>query len=362
MSTSQVSGRPDVVERWVEVGAEDPPPLLVLEPLEGVLDEIGLARGPIEARPIGDGHSNVTYLVQRGADRCVLRRPPRGPLPPSAHDVLREAALISALHGVGTRVPEVLGSYSDTALIGAPFFVMAYLDGLVLQREVPAPLAGPAAGEEIVDAMVDGLVELHAVDIEAAGLGRFRRNKGYLRRQMKRFWSLLELNATRPLPELERVGHWLDANLPPTGAETVVHGDYRIGNVMFAPDAPRLLAILDWEMGTIGDPLADLGYSVAMWSHQGDPPHPIADLTPVTRGAGFPGREAFAERYAEVTGVSLDGLGWYQAFAAWKSAIFLEGSYKRYLAGADTDPYFASLREGVLRLADYAAAEIRAIG
>jgi aminoglycoside phosphotransferase (APT) family kinase protein len=362
MSTSQVSGRPDVVERWVEVGPEDPPPLLVLEPLEGVLDGLGFAPGRVQAWPIGDGHSNVTYLVQRGEDRCVLRRPPRGPLPPSAHDVLREAGLISSLHKAGARVPEVLGSYADTGLVGAPFFVMAYLDGLILQREVPAPLAGPTAGEEIVAAMVDGLVELHTVDIEAAGLGTFRRNKGYLRRQMKRFWSLLELNATRPLPELERVGHWLDANLPRTRTETVVHGDYRIGNVMFAPDAVRLLAILDWEMGTIGDPLADLGYSVAMWAHRGDPPHPIADLTPVTRAAGFPGREAFAERYAEITGISLDGLGWYQAFATWKSAIFLEGSYKRYLAGTDTDPYFASLEEGVLQLAEYAAAEIRTVG
>jgi aminoglycoside phosphotransferase (APT) family kinase protein len=331
------------------VNAEDLAELAPAEPLAGYLDDLGLGVGPARIATIGDGHSNLTFLVEREGARVVLRRPPRGPLPPSAHDVVREARLLSALRPHGTPVPEVLGTCEDESVIGAPFYVMGWVDGHVLTEEMPADLVGEA--EAIAARLVNGLVELHAVDASADGLAGFGRPDGYLARQLKRFGGLFETNATRPLPDLEVVADWLAANLPDSPPSTVVHGDYRLGNVMMAPSPTRLAAILDWEMATIGDPLADLGYMTAMWSEPSDPPNPVSDLSSVTRGAGFPGRDFLTARYAEQTGRSLDALPWYQVLAIWKAAIFLEGSYGRFSAGTTEDPYFASLESGVPALA-----------
>jgi aminoglycoside phosphotransferase (APT) family kinase protein len=347
----------DVVRKHAEAALLDLEPLIVLEPLEGFLDDAGLGAGPVEAAPVGDGHSNVTYLLRRGDERLVLRRPPRGPLPPSAHDVVREARLLTALRPRGVRVPEILAVCADAAVIGAPFYVMAFVDALVLGADLPAALDGPGAGAGIAHELVDALVELHSVDPGRPELASFGRPSGYLARQLKRFGGLLDMNATRPLPELERVGEWLADNLPETQRTTVVHGDYRLGNVMFAAThPPRLAALLDWEMATIGDPLADLGYLTAIWAEPDDPPNPMLDLSPVSRLPGFPDRDALARRYAEATGLSLDALGWYRVLALWKSSIFLEGSYKRFLAGSTTDPYFGQLGEGIPTLGRLALA------
>lgn len=328
------------------------------EPLEAYLDSLGIGSGAAHLAPIGDGHSNLTFLVARDGARVVLRRPPRGPLPPSAHDVAREARLLSALHPLGTPVPEVLGTCEDEAVIGAPFYVMEWVDGHVLTESMPAGLVGE--GEVIAERLVNGLVELHALDPGAPGLAGFGRPDGYLARQLKRFGGLYETNATRPLPDLEAVADWLAANLPDSPPSTVVHGDYRLGNVMMAPSPTRLAAILDWEMATIGDPLADLGYMTAMWSEPTDPPNPVSDLSSVTRGAGFPGRDFLTARYAEQTGRPLDALPWYQVLAIWKAAIFLEGSYGRFSAGTTEDPYFAGLESGVPALAALARARTAA--
>jgi aminoglycoside phosphotransferase (APT) family kinase protein len=231
--------------------------------------------------------------------------------------------------------------------------VLPYVEGHVLSDELP-PGFGKDAPERIGEELVDTLVRLHAIDFEAAGLGEFGRSDGYLERQLKRFNGLLELNATRPLPDLERVGVWLAANLPESPAATLVHGDYRLGNVMFAPSEPRLVAVLDWEMATIGDPLADVGYMTAMWSEAEDSLNPVGDLSPVTRLSGFPPDETLAGRYAETTGLETGALHWYQALAFWKAAVFLEGSFKRYLSGTTVDTYFAGLGEGVERLGQLA--------
>jgi aminoglycoside phosphotransferase (APT) family kinase protein len=303
------------------------------EPLEAYLDGLGIGGGAARIETIGDGHSNLTFLVEREGARVVLRRPPRGPLPPSAHDVVREARLLSALRPHGT---PVLGTCEDDSVIGAPFYVMEWVDGHVLTEERLAGLVGEA--EAIAERLVDGLVELHAVDAGAEGLAGFGRPDGYLVRQLKRFGGLYETNATRPLPDLEAVADWLGANLPDSPPSTVVHGDYRLGNVMIAPSPTRLAAILDWEMATIGDPLADLGYLTAMWSESSDPPNPVSDLSSVTRGAGFPGRDFLTARYAEQTDRSLDALPWYQTLAIWKAAIFLEGSFGRFSAGHHRGP------------------------
>jgi aminoglycoside phosphotransferase (APT) family kinase protein len=205
----------DVIRTAEEAAGLEQVPLLILEPLAAFLDGAGLGSGPIEATAIGDGHSNVTYLLRRGEQRLVLRRPPRGPLPPSAHDVLREARLLSALGPLGFRVPAVLASCEDSGVIGAPFYVMPFVEGHVLTEALPAAIgANSGAPVRIAEELVDCLVDLHAIDAEAAGLGDLGRADGYLERQMKRFHGLLDLNATRPLPELERVGEWLTENLP----------------------------------------------------------------------------------------------------------------------------------------------------
>jgi aminoglycoside phosphotransferase (APT) family kinase protein len=344
------AGGRDVVRSAAEAAGLEMQPLLVLEPLAAFLDSAGLGAGSIEATAIGDGHSNVTYLLRRGAESLVLRRPPRGPLPPSAHDVLREARLLSALEPLGFRVPAVLATCEDIAVIGAPFYVMPFVAGHVLAATLPAELGAPGAPAQIGEELVDCLVDLHAIDVEAAGLGDFGRPDSYLQRQIKRFGGLLELNATRPLPDLERVAEWLAANVPSSPGATVVHGDYRLGNVMFAPSSPHLVAVLDWEMATIGDPLADVGYMTAMWAEADDPANPVGNLSEVTRLPGFPSRDALAERYVAATGLSLDALPWYQVLALWKAAIFLEGNYKRYRAGTTADPFYAELGEGIVTL------------
>jgi aminoglycoside phosphotransferase (APT) family kinase protein len=345
----------DVVRTAAEAARLELEPLLVLETLEGFLDGVGLGAGAIEATAIGDGHSNVTYLLQRGEEKLVLRRPPRGPLPPSAHDVLREALLLRALGPLGFRVPAVLATCEDADVIGAPFYVMPFVEGHVLSDTMPAALDMPGSPQRIAEELVDCLIDLHVIDVEAAGLTGFGRPDGYLERQIKRFGGLLELNATRPLPDLERVAGWLMANVPDSPAATIVHGDYRLGNVMYAPSSPQLVAVLDWEMATIGDPLADLGYMTAMWAEASDPVNPVGDLSEVTRLPGFPGREALAERYVAATGLSLDALPWYQVLALWKAAIFLEGNYKRFVAGTTADPFYAGLDAGILALGRLAA-------
>ncbi len=344
-------GSGDVVRTPAEAAASAMEPLIVIEPLQAFLDAAGLGAGELEITPIGDGHSNLTFLIERGETQLVLRRPPRGPLPPSAHDVVREARLLSVLRPQGVLVPAVLAACEDPTLIGAPFYLMTYVDGWVLSDDLPPPLAGPDGPRQISEQLVDRLVELHALDPGHEDLAEFGRPQGYLERQLKRFGGLLEGNMTRPLPELEQVSGWLGANLPSSPAPAVVHGDYRLGNVMYEREAPRLTAILDWEMATIGDPLADLGYMTATWAAASDPPNSVADLSPVTRLSGFPGREALTRRYAEASGRNVDALPWYQVLACWKAAIFLEGNYKRFVAGTAPDPYYASLEAGVPKLA-----------
>src|SRR4051794_24434841 len=256
----------DIVATRAEAERNDRVPLLVLEPLAAFLDEHGLGSGPVEAEPVGEGHSNATYLVRREGCEVVVRRPPRPPLPPSAHDVVREARLLTALTDSEARVPVVLAVCDAESVIGAPFYVMERLPGEVITTEVPAALDTPAERRRIGEQLVDALVEIHAVDWRAC-LEGFGKPTGYLERQVRRFRGLWEHSRTRDVPAVERVGDWLERTLPESGPATIVHGDYRLGNTMFASGAPaRLVAVFDWEMATIGDPLADLGYLCTTWS------------------------------------------------------------------------------------------------
>ncbi len=342
-----------IVDTPEEAAALELAPLLVRRPLEAFLDERGLGSGPVEAETVGEGHSNITYLIRREAGEWVLRRPPRPPLPPSAHDVLREARLLTAIEDADVRTPRVLATCDDESVIGAPFYVMEKVEGDVITAEIPARLDTPAQRERIAHELIDALVEIHAVDWRAAGLEGYGKPTGYLERQVRRFSGLWEHNATRPVPEVDEATEWLRANVPESPPATIVHGDYRLGNTMFAPGTPaRLVAIFDWELATIGDPLADLGYLTATYAQPGDQEGtPLFALGAVTTRAGFPTRDALIARYEERSGRSMSDLPWYQTLALWKSAVFLEGSYKRLLAGTTDDPFFKLLDEGVPAIA-----------
>jgi aminoglycoside phosphotransferase (APT) family kinase protein len=309
----------------------------------------------VTAEPVGEGHSNVTYRIHRGDEAWVLRRPPRGPLPPSAHDVLREARLLAAVQDSDVRTPRVLAICDDESVIGAPFYVMELVEGHVITTELPEALASEPERRRIGEELVDALVEIHAADWRAHGLEGYGKPTGYLDRQLRRFTGLWEHNRTRELESLERVTAWLGEHKPESGPATIVHGDYRLGNTMFAPAAPaRLVSIFDWELATIGDPLADVGYLVATYAQAGDPESTILALGAVTRAPGFPTRDELIARYEERSGRSMSDVRWYTALALWKSAIFLEGSYKRRLAGTTDDAFFDLLEHGVPEIADRA--------
>jgi aminoglycoside phosphotransferase (APT) family kinase protein len=348
-------GSPDVVDTPQDASGLEQPPLLVREPLETFLDERGIGSGPVEVERIGEGHSNITFLVRRIDARVVLRRPPRPPLPPSAHDVLREARLLRALEGTPVRVPRVLATGDDDVL-GAPFYVMEELRGSVITTEIPPAIDTPEGRRRIAEELVDALVELHDVDWRACGLEGYGKPSGYLERQLRRFTGLWEHNKTRELPIVEEVGDFLKDNMPASPESTIVHGDYRLGNVMVADDAPpRLVAIFDWELSTIGDPLADVGYLTVTWAQADDPADiSFSSLSAATRREGFPGRDELVARYEERSGRAVSALGWYQALALWKAAVFMEGNYKRFTAGSTDDPYLALFDEGVPALAEKA--------
>jgi aminoglycoside phosphotransferase (APT) family kinase protein len=342
----------DVVRTYAEGEVNEREPLLVLDPLIAFLQANGLdAPQDLAASPIGDGHSNVTFSLSTGV---VLRRPPRGPLPPSAHNVLREARLLRALENTPVRTPKVLAVCDDETVVGAPFYVMEQVAGEVITTSLPARLDTPAERARVADELIDSLVELHSVDWLSAGLEGFGKPTGYLERQLRRFTGLWEHNRTRELAQVEQVGGWLAENLPESPTATIVHGDYRLGNTMFAAEDPaRLIAILDWEMATIGDPLADVGYMMIHWTQAGDHIGRF-NLQSVTTLPGFPTRQELIARYEERSGRSMQALSWYVTLALWKAIVFMEGNYKRAVAGSTDDPYLKTFGEGVVELAERA--------
>ncbi len=355
-------GSPDVVDTAQEAADLEPAPLVVREPLAAFLDAQGIGEGRLEPERIGEGHSNLNFLIRRGDTRVVLRRPPRPPLPPSAHDVLREARLLKALQGTPVRVPPVLATCDDLSILGVPFYVMEEMHGTVVTTDLPAALDNPSERRAICAELVDRLVEVHEVDWRACGLEGYGKPTGYLERQLRRFGGLWEHNKTRELPVVEEVGAWLADNMPESPVSTIVHGDYRLGNVMLGNEPPaKVVSIFDWELSTIGDPLADLGYFTATWAQADDPEDlGFGSLNAATRREGFMPREELIERYEERSGRSSPALNWYQALALWKASVFMEGNYKRFTMGASDDEYLALFDKGVPALAEQARELARA--
>lgn len=320
--------------------------------------------GDVVVEPLGEGHSNLTFAVRRGGAELVLRRPPRGPLLPTAHDVAREARVMSLLLAGGfERVPVVRGVCDDSSVLGAPFYVMDRSPGLVVRDELPLALsgaAGRAARAELGAELATVLGAIHRVEwrpFVEAGIGK---PSGYLERQLRRWTGQREgIQAAvaaadgqaRELPDYDAVRDWLRAHLPVESEPAVVHGDYKLDNVIVEPypdtdgsARARITAVVDWEMATVGDPRADLGYLLSFWPEPGEDV-PLAEL--VTQADGFPTRAEVVALWEQATGRVAGDTRWFVALAVWKLAILLEASYHRWLAGMAEDPFFARLDDGV---------------
>ncbi|MEU0088474.1 phosphotransferase family protein [Streptomyces sp. NPDC006274] len=307
------------------------PPGLDPEQLRGYLDRErpGLVGGPLSARLIQGGRSNLTYAVTDGASRWVVRRPPLGHVLATAHDMKREHRVISALAPTAVPVPQPVVFCEDESVLGSPFYVMEFVDGTPYRTaEQLAPL-GAERTRAAVLSLVDTLVELHAVDPEAVGLGDFGRPEGFLDRQLRRWGKQLAASRGRELAGIDELHAALGRELPASPAAAVVHGDYRLDNVLIG-DGDRITAVLDWEMSTLGDPLTDLGLLVMYSKRLELPDSPVS----TTAGAaGHPSPAELIERYAERSGRDTSAISWYEAFAWFKLAVILEGIHYRYTLG-----------------------------
>jgi aminoglycoside phosphotransferase (APT) family kinase protein len=270
-------------------------------------------------------------------ERWVLRRPPLGHVLPTAHDMVREFTVLSALAATEVPAPRPLALCEDPEVTGAPFYVMTYAPGVVLHEELPAGFAESEPERRRISlALVDTLVRLHAVDYEAVGLGGFGRPEGFLARQLRRWSQQWERSRTRALPAVDEVLRRLASAIPGSPAPTIVHGDYRLGNLALDPRDPgRVVAIFDWEMATLGDPLTDLAYTLIFWGQVGDPPpRPgLARRQALTAKPGFLSRDELVAEYARRSGRDVSALGFYSALAHVKLAVISEGIHARHLQG-----------------------------
>ena len=343
----------DIVATYADAAGLAQPPLIIIEGLEPLVP----GSGPLKVVQLGKGKSNETFLVERDATTWVLRRPPRPPWPQSAHDVLREHAILDALTSQGIPVPRLLLACSDHAVIGAPFYIMEFVDGVVVRDTFPPELDDEANRRQSVISLAETLADVHAVEWRGTALEALGRPSGYLERQLRRWTGNLETTATRNLPDLVAVGDWLAANRPEHSEVTLVHGDYKLDNVILALGSPtRVVAVVDWEMATIGDPLADLGLFSVVYVEPGEIADPVLGFSAATSAPGCPTRDEMIQVYQRRSGRKVDNLHWYECFAMWKLAIIIEGGYKRYLAGTTQNDFFEHAREGVPRLAARALA------
>jgi aminoglycoside phosphotransferase (APT) family kinase protein len=331
-----------------------PSALVDPERLARWMDAQGLEAGaPLTVERITTGHSNEVFRVERGATTYVLRRPPRTPLSPTAHDMAREFRVLDAFHGrANVPVPHPIALCTDRDVIGAPFYLMDPIDGVVVRERIPPPLdQDPASPRACAYALIDALAGIHAFDWERGGLDGFGKPDGYLERQVPRWLGQLERYKTRDLPEVDEAGRWLETHTPAMQQPAVIHGDYKLDNVMFAPHLPvELVAVVDWEQSTVGDPLVDLGWVVALWLERGERSYAAA-VSPFTADDDVPTRADLIARYGDATGRDLSQLAFYCVLGMFKLACVMEGSYARFKAGTSDDAYFAALEQGVPALA-----------
>ncbi|CAB4865958.1 unannotated protein [freshwater metagenome] len=329
---------------------------------EWLIANIANVEAPFDAELIAGGRSNLTFLVTDARGRkLVLRRPPLGHVLATAHDMAREYRIIAAVGQTSVPVPPALGLCTDTDVNDAPFYVMGHVDGVVLDSAdraaaLPHELRVPAS-----EHLIDVLADLHAVDIDAVGLGDLARREGYIERQVKRWSTQWENSKTRELPAVDEVARLLRERIPVQQGVSIAHGDYRFGNCLVDTSRGRIAAVLDWELCTLGDPLADVGYIGVYWS-DGDDAVALRANDPTPAG-GFLPYSALLERYANRTGRDLSGIGYYVAFSCWRLAVISEGVYARYLHGAmgDQGLDLAPMKAGAEGLAERALAAVRSL-
>lgn len=292
----------------------------------------GAGDAPLHASLLAGGRSNLTYLIGDGTHEWVLRRPPLGHVLPTAHDMRREHTVLRALASTDVPVPRPLAFCDDESVNDAPFYVMEKVDGVILRTPDQMAKIAPADARRCSDALVDVLVAIHAVDYEAVGLADFGRPDGYVERQVRRWGEQWERSKTRELPAIDEVARRLRAALPDSPPPTIVHGDYRLDNTMLDPDDyGRIVAVLDWEMATLGDPLADLGLFLVYWAQEDGATQGVGAA--IDTRAGFATRSELVDRYARESGRDVSQLDFYEILATYKLAIILEGIHARYLMG-----------------------------
>jgi aminoglycoside phosphotransferase (APT) family kinase protein len=327
--------------------------------LDSHVDGVG---GPYSFASIGGGRSNLTYLVTDAAGaRFVVRRPPLGHVLESAHDMAREHRIITAVGQTDVPVPRTLALCTDPEVNGAPFYVMSYVDGVVLDGPEKAALLPEHHRRPASEHLIDVLADLHAVDVDAVGLGDLARREGYVERQLRRWTKQWANSKTRDLPAIDEVAERLAERLPEQQGVVIAHGDYRFGNVLTDVQQARIVAVLDWELCTLGDPLADVGYLGVYWT---DPGGEQLRHNDPSGGPGFPTYAELLERYATRTGRDLSGIDYYVAFSSWRLAVISEGVYARYLHGAmgdhgDAAPDLDAFRAGTEQLAEAALDAVR---
>ena len=304
----------------------------------GLAGELSVAQYP-------SGHSNLTYAVRLGPREFVLRRPPFGSKVKSAHDMGREFRVLSRLHAAYAPAPEVLDFCEDSTVLGAPFYLMQPIHGVILRSRMPRGLAfPPATAAGLSQAFVDNLVRLHAVDYQAAGLADLGRPEGYLERQVRGWTERYHGSKTHELPVVEQITAWMQTNLPETRYVSLLHNDYKYDNVILdGADLTRIIGLLDWEMCTIGDSLADLGTALAYWIDASDPPEAQAQTWGPTAYPGSFTRTQVAARYAQLTGHDLTALPFYLTFARFKLAVIVQQIYFRFHQGLTQDQRFATM-------------------
>jgi aminoglycoside phosphotransferase (APT) family kinase protein len=321
------------------------------------------AEPPLEFTRISGGRSNLTYAVtDANGRRWALRRPPLGERLASAHDMSREHTIISALAGTPVPVPPVVALCTDESVNGAPFYLMEFVYGPILRSRSEAEQSFDADSRRAIgERVADTLVDIHAIDPDRVGLGDLGRKQDYVARQLRRWQGQWQKSKTRELPVIDDVHRRLQSRIPEQGPATIVHGDYRLDNMILSKDG-EIAAVVDWELCTLGDPLADVGMLIVYWSEPGDELMPLFDAP--TTAPGFPSREEIRSRYAERSGRDLSEIDFYVALACWKLAIILEGVFARFAAGqyGKTDEGFQQFANVVERLAEGADEAERRLG
>ena len=302
------------------------------------------SENPLCVRQFGGGAANLTYLLDYGTHEYVLRRPPLGPVAKSAHDMAREYKVLSVLHRAFPYAPRAFLFCEDPTFIGADFFVMERQHGVVVRRKLPAAFAHlPDAPRQMSGAMVDALAQLHAVDYAALGLADLGKPEGFVERQIEGWYKRWQAAKEKELPEMDSIYQWLKENLPPSTGFSLVHNDYKLDNVMLASDDPgQLVAIFDWDMCTLGDPLSDLGALLCYWTEPTDPPY-FQDMAMMPTGdLGFMTRQELVERYAEQSGRSVHNIDFYHTLGLFRLVVIIAQIYIRYARGQTKDERFAA--------------------